>query len=244
MLTKNEMLDNFAHNIEEERKSLDFTQVLFSKMLGVSVSTYKNIVSRKTNNLDVFLALRLSELTHKSIPDLLGYSSKEYEVLGKYRQLTDRQRAYILGKMDYEISMKVLETDPENMLDVLCLTGEMADGMILDSSHEERIYCPEYIKKYGETLHCGIKITSNHLLPVYVKGDIICISKRVPRNGDTVIIIHKETGRAYIRRYVQRGKIKLVPINGFGDVIEVDPHSLEDMEQWVRFGVVIAVLRR
>lgn len=147
MLTKNEMLDNFAHNIEEERKSLDFTQVLFSKMLGVSVSTYKNIVSRKTNNLDVFLALRLSELTHKSIPDLLGYSSKEYEVLGKYRQLTDRQRAYILGKMDYEISMKVLETDPENMLDVLCLTGEMADGMILDSSHEERIYCPEYIKK-------------------------------------------------------------------------------------------------
>ena len=119
MLTKNEMLDNFAHNIEEERKSLDFTQVLFSKMLGVSVSTYKNIVSRKTNNLDVFLALRLSELTHKSIPDLLGYSSKEYEVLGKYRQLTDRQRAYILGKMDYEISMKVLETDPENMLDVL-----------------------------------------------------------------------------------------------------------------------------
>ena len=41
MLTKEEMLNNFAHNIEEERKSLDFTQVLFSKMLGVSVSTYK-----------------------------------------------------------------------------------------------------------------------------------------------------------------------------------------------------------
>lgn len=91
MLTKNEMLDNFAHNIEEERKSLDFTQVLFSKMLGVSVSTYKNIVSRKTNNLDVFLALRLSQLTHKSIPDLLGYSSKEYEGgIGKV-QAIDRQ---------------------------------------------------------------------------------------------------------------------------------------------------------
>ena len=59
-----------------------------------------------------------------------------------------------------------------------------------------------------------------------------------------MIIIHKETGRAYIRRYVQRSKTKLVPINGFGDVIEVDPNSFEDMEQWVRFGVVIAVLRR
>lgn len=244
MLTKEEMLDNFAHNIEEERKSLDFTQVLFSKMLGVSVSTYKNIVSRKTNNLDVFLALRLSELTHKSIPDLLGYSSKEYEVLGKYRQLTDRQRAYILGKMDYEISMQVLETDPENMLDVLYLTGEMDDGMILDSSHEERICCPEYIQKYGETLHCGIRITSNNLHPVYVKGDIICVSKRPAHNGDTLIVIHKPTGRAYIRRYVQGNMTKLKPINGLGDVIEIDPNSFEDMEQWVRFGVVIAVLRR
>ena len=244
MLTKEEMLDNFAHNIEEERKSLDFTQLLFSKMLGVSVSTYKNIVSRKTNNLDVFLALRLSELTHKSIPDLLGYSTKEYEVLGKYRQLTDRQRAYILGKMDYEISMKVLETDPENMLDVLYLTGEMADGMILDSSHEERVYCPEYIQKYGETLHCGIRITGNNLHPVYVRGDIICVSKRPPRNGETLIVIHKPTGRAYIRRYVQGNMTKLKPINGLGDVIEIDPNSFEDMEQWVRFGVVIAVLRR
>ena len=59
-----------------------------------------------------------------------------------------------------------------------------------------------------------------------------------------MIFIHKETGRAYIRRYVQGSKTKLVPINGLGDVIEIDPNSFEDMEQWVRFGVVIAVLRR
>ena len=41
------------------------------------------------------------------------------------------------------------------MLDVLVLTGNMEDGMVLDSANEERIYCPEYIKKYGERLHCG-----------------------------------------------------------------------------------------
>ena len=38
------------------------------------------------------------------------------------------------------------EQDSENMLDVLVLTGNMEDGMVLDSANEERIYCPEYIK--------------------------------------------------------------------------------------------------
>ena len=50
------------------------------------------------------------------------------------------------------------------MLDVLVLTGNMEDGMVPDSANEERIYCPEYIKKYGERLHCGIRITSNTLI--------------------------------------------------------------------------------
>ena len=244
MLTREQMMDNFSINIEKERKRLGFTQVFFAKALGISISTYKNIVSGKTKNLDIFLAFKIYELTGKPVHELLGYSPKEFEVLHKYRKLTDRQRAYILDKMDFEIAMQTLETEPKNMLDVLVLTGDLKDGMILDSSHEERVYCPEYIQKYGETLHCGIRITSNNLHPVYVKGDIICISKRPPRNGETLVVIHKPTGRAYIRRYVQGNMTKLKPINGLGDVIEVDPNSFEDMNQWVKFGVVIAVLRR
>ena len=57
------------------------------------------------------------------------------------------------------------------MLDVLVLTGNMEDGMVLDSANEERIYCPEYIKKYGE--RC---IVAFALLPTTL---ILCMSEMI-----------------------------------------------------------------
>ena len=140
--------------------------------------------------------------------------------------------------------MKAKEEDPANMLDVLLLTGNMEDGMVLDSAHEEHVYCPEYIKKYGERLHCGIRITSNHLHPVYIKGDIIGISKRPPRDGDTCVLVNKKNGRAYIRKFIQSEPCRMEPINGYGDVITIDHNNPDEMREWVIFGVVITVLRR
>jgi len=166
------------------------------------------------------------------------------ECLKKFRLLNNRQKAYISGKIDFELEMMSHEQDSENMLDVLVLTGNMEDGMVLDSANEERIYCPEYIKKYGERLHCGIRITSNHLNPVYVRNDILGISKKPPRDGDTCILIHKPTGRAFIRKIQEGNPCQLLPINGYGDIITVDTNDHTDMGQWLKFGVVIAVLRR
>lgn len=120
----------------------------------------------------------------------------------------------------------------------------MEDGMVLDSAHEEHVYCPEYIKKYGERLHCGIRITSNHLHPVYIKGDIIGISKRPPRDGDTFVLVNKKNGRAYIRKFIQSEPCRMEPINGYGDIITIDPDNPDEMREWVMFGVVITVLRR
>ena len=100
------------------------------------------------------------------------------------------------------------------------------------------------ISKYGERLHCGIRITSNHLNPVDVRNDILGISKKPPRDGDTCILIHKPTGRAFIRKMQQGNPCQLLPINGYGDIITVDPNNHTDMVQWLKFGVVIAVLRR
>ena len=92
-----------------------------------------------------------------------------------------------------------------------CADRQHEDGMVLDSANEERIYCPEYIKKYGERLHCGIRITSNHLNPVYVRNDILGISKKPPRDGDTCILIHKPTGRAFIRKIATGKSLSSAP---------------------------------
>ena len=76
------------------------------------------------------------------------------------------------------------------------------------------------------------------------RNDILGISKKPPRDGDICILIHKPTGRAFIRKLQQGNPCQLLPINGYGDIITVDPNNHTDMVQWLKFGVVIAVLRR
>lgn len=243
-MTKNEMLDCFAQNLERERVKLGYTQNEFAGCLGLSMSTYKNIVSRRTNKFDISIASKLYEITGKFLCEMFGFKCWEFELLNKFRQMTKRQTLFIQALIDYELEMLSEEVDSENMLDVFLLTGNMKDGMIIDSSHAERIYCPEYIKKYGEKLHCGIRITSNHLHTVYIYNDIIGISRRPPHDGDTCIFIHKPTGRAYIRKLVQGTPRTLLPINGYGEPIYIDTTDPKDMSQWFNWGVVITVFRR
>ena len=204
-MTNLDLLDNFAKNIEIERIKLGYSQQEFAKLLNISSSTYKNIISRRTSSVDITLVPKIYSLTGRFLFELLELDNMELEILRKYRLLTERQKAYISEKINFELEMKADEKESDNMLDVLVLTGDMKDGMILDSSNEQRIYCPEYIKKYGKKLHCGIRINSNHLTPVYVKGDIVCVSKKPPRDGDTCILINKQSGKCYIRRMRQGG---------------------------------------
>ena len=150
MTTKKEMLDTFAENLEKERIKLGYTQCEFAKKLGISASSYRNIISRRVDTFSIMLAPKLYELTGRFLYEMFGQRSIEIEVLNKFRKLTDRQKAYITAKIEFELEMKAKEEDPANMLDVLLLTGNMEDGMVLDSAHEEHVYCPEYIKKYGE----------------------------------------------------------------------------------------------
>ena len=85
------------------------------------------------------LAPKLYELTGRFLYEMFGQRSIEIEVLNKFRKLTDRQKAYITAKIEFELEMKAKEEDPANMLDVLHLTGNMEDGMVLDSAHEEHV---------------------------------------------------------------------------------------------------------
>ena len=34
------------------------------------------------------------------------------------------------------------------------------------------------------------------------------------------------------------------PINGYGDIIEIDTKNYSDIKNWIVFGIVITVLRR
>ena len=91
------------------------------------------------DKIDIMIAMQIYKLTGHFLYELFGNDNPEMECLKKFRLLNNRQKAYISGKIDFELEMMSHEQDSENMLDVLVLTGNMEDGMVLDSANEERI---------------------------------------------------------------------------------------------------------
>ena len=88
--------------------------------------------------------------------------------------------------------------------------------MIWDSANVRKVNIAPYRKRYGSQINAGVEVTSNHLTPVYHMGDILLISRRPPRDGDTTIFLNTENGRAYLRRFIQQVPRILQPINGYG----------------------------
>ena len=76
--------------------------------------------------------------------------------------------------------------------------------MIWDSANVRKVNIAPYRKRYGSQINAGVEVTSNHLTPVYHMGDILLISRRPPRDGDTTIFLNTENGRAYLRRLFSR----------------------------------------
>ena len=81
MTTKKEMLDTFAENLEKERIKLGYTQCEFAKKLGISASSYRNIISRRVDTFSIMLAPKLYELTGRFLYEMFGQRSIEIEVL-------------------------------------------------------------------------------------------------------------------------------------------------------------------
>lgn len=238
-----ELMHNFALNIEKERIRIGITQEEFAKKLGVSKSTYKNIISQRVNTLNINIVPNIYDITGRFAAELFGLRNVELDFLQKYRGLSKRQKEFINLIVDYELSLLSSLAHTCDILEVLVPTGNMEDGMILDSASLEQVPYPKFMQCLNLESVCGIRITSNHLLPVYAKGDILAISRRPPRDGDTAIFIHTPTRRAYCRKFCQGNPCRLLPVNDYGRAIEVDPGNRADMQQWFKFGVVISVLR-
>ena len=173
-----EMMDNFAVNVEQERIRIGYTQTDFARKLGISLSTYKNIISHRVSNINVEIIPKLYEITGMFVSEFFGCQNRELELLRSYRQLSERQKAYIDALIEYEIALKVSVDETDDYLEVIVPTGNMEDGMILDSAYTERVACPKFMAKYGTEVRCGIRITSNHLHPV---SRVTCSESSVDR---------------------------------------------------------------
>lgn len=244
-MDKQKLLDNFIDSMERERTRLGFTQSQMAKELGISLSGYKKLIAGETNKVDLYLAYRLSEISGRYIIDLCGAEGPGLEIVKRLPDLTETQIRFAAGVIAFEADFRsqVASQEAEDYVTMMVPTGNFEDGMIWDSVNLEKVNVAKYRARYGVDIHCAIKITSNHMHPVYHMNDILLVSKQPPRDGDVGIFINKETGRAYLRKYYQTNPIRLVPVNDFGVEYTVDPMDEKDMNQWIKFGKVLAKIR-
>jgi len=246
-MTRTQLYENFSKNIELERMRLNLTQQKMADALQISLSKYKILITNPYEaNIDIYLAHRVQKLTGKTVRELCGDDLPELEMIRYFRELPKhRQEAirYII-EIEHEISpARNLGANEEDCVTCFVPTGNMVDGMVLDSRDFITVNIAEYKKNSLERIDCAVKITSNHLHPVYMKGDILLISKRAPRDGDIGIFILKDTRQIYIREFKQTHPCELRPINSYGEILYVDGDSKEDMDKWIKFGTVITVMR-
>lgn len=233
----------FADNLERERTKLNLTQKQMADKLEMSLSAYKRLITCSTEKIDLYVIYRLYKLTGKLAYEFTSISDPYLDLKKKITNLTLPQMAFVEGLIDFEKSFSDIGMAPEDYLTVYVPTGNMEDGMIYDSASVEKVHLPDYKARYGNQISCGIRITSNHLHPVYNKGDILLIAQKSIRDGDTGVFINHINGRAYIRKFYQTTPCRLEPINGLGEVFFVDGTSEEDMKKWVKFGRVVAKVR-
>ncbi|MCM1120877.1 MAG: helix-turn-helix domain-containing protein [bacterium] len=243
-MTRQEVSRNFIISMERERVRRGYTQPQMAERLGLSTSGYKKIIAGDTNKIDLYSAYQVYQLSGKFIFELCGENSPELEAFQRYRSLTSTQKAFVNDILHFEQDFQDNNSNSREYLSVLVPTGVVEDGMIWDSANIIKVKAASYIHRFSRELHGGILVTSNHLQPVYQMGDILLFTKRPPRNGDTAIVLNREEGRVYLRRYRESASIHLEPLNEYGVTFELENRDLSEQGSWIILGCILTKLRQ
>lgn len=240
--------ENLALAMEKERVAMGLTQEEMAEAIDLSFGAYKKIARRETYKIPAYSLYKLHNLTGKFGRELTGYGSENTEIIAKLRPLSKSQVDFVDSILDFELNfVRTLpkDTNVDDYISVLVLTGDMEDGMIYDSSNIKKVYAKDYIEKLKpHVINSGIEVSSNHLHPVYHMGEIILICKEPIRNGDTGVFINKNTSRAYLRKYVEHEDyVMLTPVCDYGEPFKVSKKNNAEINQWIKYGKVLSKMR-
>lgn len=248
MTSSQTLVQNFILFAEQERVKAGLTQQEMADKLEMSLSGYKKMICGETSRINLYTANLLHKLTGKWIFEMIKEEEGEtHEIAKKLRLLSDSQIRFVKEVVELEAAfaknLEDFEKDTDDYISVLIPTGNMEDGMVYDSCNITRVNAEPYRKLFGSDLDCGLQITSIHMAPAYNTGDILLLSRRPIRDGDTGVFLDRETSRIYIRKFKQTSPCCLEPITDYGKPITFDPCSEKEMRRWLRLGRVLTKMR-
>lgn len=245
-MTNLEITQNFIDNIEKIRVDMGWTQAQMAEKLEMSLSSYKYIISGKSAKIPIYVAYLVYLVTGKFFFELCDSNVPEIQLLQDFRELPKERQQVIRNSISLEKELHISRSTPdsdEDLIPLYTFLGNMEDGMYYDTSNIEYFDVSGYRSFYGSEVTCAVRITSNHLHPAYHCGDILLVSQRPPRDGDTGLFLNKKDRRLYIRRFRQTEPCRLEPITEYGETITVDGSDSYEMSQWLKFGYVVAKVR-
>lgn len=244
MLTQEEIQQGFIEQCESIRRGAGLTQAQMARVLDLSPAQYKVLVAGGTAKIGVYTVYRLAEYVNKSMHMVCGIDTPVSAIEASLSRCTPVQQQFVADIAALEASLRAGQRVTGILKrPVIVPTGNVEDGMLWNSCTIEFADVSGAQALTSDTISCGIKVTSNHLHPAYVRGDIVLICRRPPRDGDLAVVINKDNGRAYARHFKQGDPCRLESINGYGETFTVDPDNPADMGRWIKFGVVVTKLR-
>ena len=141
-MTREQLIENFADSVEQERIALGYSQAQMAQALDMSLSTYKRIINGEISKLDFFIFYQLYQLTGKFAFELCKYGDPLSDTVASMRRLSQPQLRTIRGFVDFEDHFARSLNDKQESSDYTTLiipSGCMHDGMIYDSCSLDKI---------------------------------------------------------------------------------------------------------
>lgn len=231
------MYNIIADRLKEAMTIKNVTLNQLADKTNISLNTLQNLYYAKNvspRSETIYKVCKALDITADYLIGLTKYDKNELELLTNYQKCGRHGRDFLLVISRFEADYTTfLRQRKDNRHTVNCLVpdGHEADGF-------EYTTCSiEQIETVFEDAFMAIKITTDNFIPSFMRGDIIALADRYPKQGEKAV--YYKDGRAYFREYsYENGKVILKPITGKGESF-----ILDRMDDFKVLGTYINVIR-
>ena len=238
----------FADNMAKLRTDNGFTQDDMAYMIGIGKQTYVRIEAGTNAGVSAEIAIKAANIFHVPVMTLFGFSTSNVEAYRNYMRCTERTQKMLRSIMDADLKMQesFSEFDVDDLITVLYFSEEIHDGMIVSRFLHRHENISQYKRfKWYKDAHCILEINSNAYHPLYHIGDRLVICNRAPLDGEIGIFLRDS--EFYLRKVKNSPEhTYMIPVSYHENLpvqdMIIDRRNPEDMNQYSKFGTVIAVI--
>ena len=176
----------------------------FAEMCDLPVETVKNVYYGRTADPKISTVMKMAKALNISVNCLMGqcpHTTEEKILLQNFRSCGKHGRSLI----------SLTERESLTCHKIPCMIPQ---GEILKGINYSECQMVEIETKKSEA-YVSIQMTSNELVPLYCKDDIILVENRFPKHKEYGVFYIG--GKIFIRRYLEEEKqYRLQCLHGYG----------------------------